>query len=37
MYMLWNEGTSFDVDYDFKNMFMRVSWGFRSRQIQIQA
>ena len=29
MYMFWNEGTSFDVNYEFRNMFVRVSRGFR--------
>lgn len=29
MYMLWNEQTNFDIDYEFKNMFARVRRGFR--------
>ena len=37
MYMLWNEGTSFDIDYEFRNMFVRVSRHFRYQQMQIQA
>ena len=36
MYILWNKETSFDVDYKFRNIFVRVIWDFQCQQLQIQ-
>lgn len=27
MYMLWNKKTSYEVNYEFENLFVRVSQG----------
>ena len=36
MYILLNEKTSFDFDYEFKNLLVRINWGFCWQQMQIQ-
>ena len=37
MCIFWNEETRLDIDYEFKNVLMKVSRGFCCQQLQIQA